>query len=204
MARRSTGKKQETHDKIVRTAAAAIRKHGYSGTSVADIMAEAGLTHGGFYAHFESREAMLAEALDAAANQSLERLAKSSDGAAPAEALDTLVGAYLSDRHLAAPELGCTLATLGGETSRQAPELRRVATRRVRELADLLARQMPGWGTAARQDDALAAMSCMVGALMIARAVDDPELGKTIRAAARKLIRNGISSATARTPTPKH
>src|SRR5688572_14076366 len=106
-------KKQETHDKIVRTAAVAIRRSGYDGASVAAIMDEAGLTHGGFYAHFESRDAMLAEALDQGAAEALDRLGKASDGVAPGEALHAVVASYLSDRHLASPERGCTLAALG-------------------------------------------------------------------------------------------
>ena len=76
--RRSADQKRETHDRIVETAARAIRRDGFEGTSVADIMGEAGLTHGGFYAHFDSREAMLAEAFDAAAADSLTRLTRAS------------------------------------------------------------------------------------------------------------------------------
>lgn len=193
MPRGPTAKKQETHDRIVRTAAAAIRKHGYDGISVADLMAEAGLTHGGFYAHFESRDAMLAEALDQAADDSLGRLAKVADGVPPEAALDKTIDSYLSDRHAAEPERGCTLAALGSETVRQSPEVRRVATRRVRELADILERQMPGWGTATRHEDALGVMSTIVGALMIARAVDDPQLSKQIRAAAKRLVSRRVT-----------
>jgi TetR/AcrR family transcriptional repressor of nem operon len=187
-------KKQETHDKIVRTAAVAIRRSGYDGASVAAIMDEAGLTHGGFYAHFESRDAMLAEALDQGAAEALDRLGKASDGVAPGEALHAVVASYLSDRHLASPERGCTLAALGSETPRQTPEVRRVMTRRVRELASLLERQLPGWGEPGRHEEALGAMSAMVGAMVIARAIDDPALGKAVRAAAAKLIRTGTAA----------
>lgn len=188
MPRGTTQKKQETHERIVRTAAAAIRKHGFHGISVADIMEEAGLTHGGFYAHFASRDAMLAEALDAAAGESLGRLAKASDGVAPADALETTVNTYLADRHADAPERGCALAALGSETSRQSPEVRRVQTRRIREMADLIERQMTGWGKPGRHEDALAVMSTIVGAVILARAVDDAKLAKDIRAAAKRMI----------------
>ncbi len=193
MARRPGTKKQETHDRIVRTAASAIRKHGFQGISVADLMEEAGLTHGGFYAHFESREAMLAEALDEAANDSLGRLSKVADGVAPEDALDTTVDYYLSDRHVDAVERGCTLAALGTETARQSPEIRRVATRRVRELADLIERQMSGWGKTARHEDALGVMSTIVGALLIARVVDDPKLSKDVRASAKRLVARRVA-----------
>jgi TetR/AcrR family transcriptional repressor of nem operon len=190
----TSSKKQETHERIVRTAADAIRAHGYDGVSVAEIMEQAGLTHGGFYAHFASRDAMLAEALDRAAADSLDRLARASDGKRPEDALGAVVESYLSDRHLAAPETGCTLAALGSETRRQTPPVRQVATRRVRELADLLERQMPGWGEAGRHEDALGAMSCMVGALVIARLVDDPALAKAVRRAAARTIRKAASA----------
>ena len=189
MPRAPSNKKQETHDKIVRTAAAAIRKSGYDGVSVADIMSQAGLTHGGFYAHFPSRDAMLAEALDRASAESLDGFAKASDGKGASEALDAAVAFYLSDRHLASPETGCTLAALASETRRQTPEVRRVATRRVREMVDVIERQMPGWGEAGRHEDALGVMSCLVGSMVIARLVDDPALARSVRAAAARMIR---------------
>jgi TetR/AcrR family transcriptional regulator, transcriptional repressor for nem operon len=193
MPRAPSTKKQETHDRIVRTAATAIRKHGFQGISVADLMEEAGLTHGGFYAHFDSRDAMLAEALDAAANESLDRLGKAADGAKPDDALEATVDFYLSDRHVAHPEHGCTLAALGSETTRQSPEVRKVATRRVREMADVIERQMSGWGKSSRHEDALGVMSTIVGALLIARAVDDPQLSKDIRAAAKRMIARRVT-----------
>jgi TetR/AcrR family transcriptional repressor of nem operon len=188
MARTPGSKKQETHDRIVKIAAAAIREHGYDGVSVADIMDQAGLTHGGFYAHFASRDAMLAEALDRAAGDALEALAKAPDADPSCEPLDALVASYLSDRHLAAPRSGCTLAALGSETRRQTPEVRRIATRRVREMADLVARQLPGWGEAGAHEDALGVMSCLLGALIIARLVDDPALADAVRSAAARTI----------------
>src|SRR3954469_10475131 len=109
MGRPTGTKKAETHERILRTAAAAIRRHGYDGVSVADIMKEAGLTHGGFYAHFDSREAMLAEALERAGAESLESLSRSAESLPSSERLESLVASYLSDRHLGSPESGCTL-----------------------------------------------------------------------------------------------
>jgi TetR/AcrR family transcriptional regulator, transcriptional repressor for nem operon len=191
MPRGTTTKKQETHERIVRTAAAAIRRSGYAGASVADVMDEAGLTHGGFYAHFPSRDAMVVEALDQAFAQTIDRLGKVSDSAPAGNALDTLMDSYLSDRHVEAIDNGCSIAALGSETPRQAPEVRRVMTRRVKEMADLVARQLPSWGDASSHDDALAVLSTMVGALLIARAVDDPALAKSVRASAKRLVDRG-------------
>ena len=194
MPRAPSNKKQETHDKIVRTAAAAIRKSGYDGVSVADIMKEAGLTHGGFYAHFPSRDAMLAEALDRACGDSLDRFAKASDGKPASEALDATVAQYLSDVHLASPETGCAFAALASETRRQTDEVRRVATRRMREAVDVIGRQLPGWGEPGRHEDALGVISCLVGSMVIARLVDDPALARSVRAAAARLIRKATKA----------
>jgi TetR/AcrR family transcriptional regulator, transcriptional repressor for nem operon len=184
--RSDLSRKEATHDRIVHAAARAIRRSGYSGTGVADIMKDAGLTHGGFYAHFDSREAMLAEAADRAGAESvatLERIA----AAAPAEkGLQALTRAYLSKEHLEGPDSGCPMAALGSEMPRQAPEVRRAATRRIKEAVDLVARQLPDWGKPGAHEQALATVSMMVGAMVLARAVDDPKLSDAIRSAALK------------------
>jgi AcrR family transcriptional regulator len=185
MARQVGTKKAETHDRIVREAAKAIRRDGYAGTSVADVMHAAGLTHGGFYAHFPSREAMLAEGLDLAAAEAAESLLGAAARRAAADDIDpleALVDSYLSDRHVAATETGCTIAALGSETRRQSPEIREVATERTQELLKMIERQAGG------REQALAALSTMVGALVIARIVDDPALSAEVRAAAKKAV----------------
>jgi AcrR family transcriptional regulator len=181
-------RKEATHERIVDVAARAIRRSGYDGTGVADIMKEAGLTHGGFYAHFASRDALLAEAGDRAGAESV-ALAASIAAAAPAgEALQRIVEAYLSDDHLAAIETGCPIAALGSEMPRQAPEVRRAATIRIKEMIDLLARQMPDWGQPEAHERAMMLMCGLVGATMIARAVDEPKLSKALRLAALKQL----------------
>src|SRR4051794_13161143 len=97
MTLRAGSKKEETRQRIVRAAARAIRKHGYGGVGVADVMNEAGLTHGGFYAHFESRDALLAAGADQAGAESIEILARAIAAAKPGEELTALVETYLSD-----------------------------------------------------------------------------------------------------------
>lgn len=178
--------KDATHDRIVAVAARAIRRSGYDGTGVADIMKEAGLTHGGFYAHFESREAMLAEAARRACAESAAAVAEVVAGASPDTALVSALTAYLSREHLERVEVGCPLAALGSETARQAPEVRRVATRHIKEMIDLVARQSPDWGRPGAHERALVTVATMVGALMLARAVDDPGLSDDLREAALK------------------
>jgi len=182
MARTPGSIKAETHERIVKTAARAIREHGYGGASVADVMKQAGLTHGGFYAHFESREAMLEEAVDCAASEGRARLTAVSERAEPGRELEAIVGSYLSDHHVEHPGSGCTLAALGSETARQAPALRKIATRQVNGLAELLAAQLPG-DAAENRERALAMLSAMVGAIALSRVVDDPALSRALREA---------------------
>lgn len=185
-------KKEQTRERIVRAAAQAIRKHGYEGVGVADVMKEAGLTHGGFYAHFPSRDALLAQAAEQAGIESMENMSRALSRAKPGEELMALVDAYLADRHAEAAEqgLGCALAAAGSEVPRQNDDVRRAVTRRVKELIGLVERQFPDWGKSAAHEKAMAIVPCMVGALMLARAVDDPQLSRNIRKAAREMIRN--------------
>jgi TetR/AcrR family transcriptional regulator, transcriptional repressor for nem operon len=184
--RSDLSRKEATHDRIVHAAARAIRRSGYSGTGVADIMKDAGLTHGGFYAHFDSREAMLAEAADRAGAESVATLERIAAAAPPEKGLQALTRAYLSKEHLEGPDSGCPMAALGSEMPRQAPGVRRAATRRIKEAVDLVARQLPQWGKPAAHEQALATLSMMVGAMVLARAVDDPKLSDAIRSAALK------------------
>ena len=178
--------KEASHERIVAAAARAIRRSGYDGTGVADIMKEAGLTHGAFYAHFASREAMLAEAADRAGAESVAAAASAVAKAPPEKALTAMLSAYLSKEHLEHAELGCPVAALGSEMPRQAPEVRHAATRRIKEMIDLVARQSPEWGRPSAHERALVTVATMVGALLLARAVDEPALSDGLREAALK------------------
>ena len=180
--------KEASHERIVAAAARAIRRSGYDGTGVADIMKEAGLTHGAFYAHFPSREAMLAEAAGRACAESAAVAAEVVAGADPEKALESMFRAYLSKEHLEQIERGCPLAALGSETPRQAPEVRRAATRHIKAMIDLVARQSPDWGQAEAHEQALVTIATMVGALLLARAVDEPALSDRLREAALKRL----------------
>ena len=183
-----TAAKEESHERIVQAAARAIRRSGYDGTGVADIMKEAGLTHGAFYAHFESREAMLAEAADRAGAESNAFAAGVIAAAPPEQSLKALMQAYLSKEHLASIETGCPVSALGSEMPRQSPVVRRAATLRIKEMIDLVARQSPDWGQPGAHERALAAVAAMVGTLMLARAVDDPALSDALCSATLKRL----------------
>ncbi|SDO43718.1 transcriptional regulator, TetR family [Rhodoferax sp. OV413] len=182
---RSTAK-EASHERIVSAAARAIRRSGYDGTGVADIMKEAGLTHGAFYAHFASREAMLAEAAGRACADSAAIAADVVASVPPEQALAYMLHAYLSRENLEQVEQGCPLAALGSETVRQTPEVRRVTTRYIKEMVDLVARQSPDWGQPGVHERALVTVATMVGTLLLARVVDEPALSDSLRAAALK------------------
>ena len=185
--------KEESHERIVAAAARAIRRSGYDGTGVADIMKEAGLTHGAFYAHFPSREAMLAEAAKRACAESAAVAADVVADVTPEKALESMLCAYLSRGHLEHVEAGCPLVALGSETPRQAPEVRRAVTRHIKAMIDLLARQSPDWGQPGAHEQALVTIATMVGALLLARAVDEPSLSDRLREAAlKRLVPAGI------------
>ncbi len=182
--RTESSRKEATHERIVETAARAIRRSGYGGTGVADIMKEAGLTHGGFYAHFDSREAMLAEAADRAGADGMDLLERVAAAAPPKQALKAMLRAYLSKEHVEGTETGCAVAALGSEMPRQSAKVRRAATRRIKEMIDLVARQLPDWGKPDAHAHALVTVATAVGALVLARAVDDPKLSNALRQAA--------------------
>lgn len=180
-------RKQLTHDRIVETAARALRSTGFDGVGVAGIMQQAGLTHGGFYAHFASREALLAEALEHAGRESAQRLQRTiaagqERGLTPFRAL---VEGYLSERHLKAPEAGCPVAALASEMPRQAVAVRQVAAGRVESLLAAVEAALPE-GCAPGTATAVAGQ--LVGSLQLARALGDTAAGRRHLATARRLL----------------
>jgi TetR/AcrR family transcriptional regulator, transcriptional repressor for nem operon len=177
-------RKEATHERIVETAARVIRRSGYDGTGVAEIMKEAGLTHGGFYAHFDSRDGMLAEAADRAGADTVAFLTRVAAEVAPKKALEAMLRTYLSKEHVESAETGCAVAALGSEMPRQPAKVRRAATRRIKEMIDLVARQSPDWGQPGAHERALVTVATALGALVLARAVDDPKLSDAVRQAA--------------------
>ena len=180
-------RKDLTHDRILETAARAIRRGGFHGVGVAGIMGEAGLTHGGFYAHFSSRNALLAEALARAGQDSaaLIEQARAAGQARGASALRALVEGYLSDRHLTAIEAGCPVAALASEMPRQSPEVRAASAQRVRGLVAAVRRALPKGAPA---DGSRVIASQLVGALQLARALGDNAEGRALLKASRRAL----------------
>lgn len=178
---------ETTHERIVDAASRTLRRNGYAGVGVADVMKQAGLTHGGFYAHFASREALLAEAMEHAGEGSAELLNRRMETARARgqSALRALVDSYLSEAHLRGIEQGCVVAALGSEMPRQAPRLHASSTDRVRKLIAVVQRALPEGGT---PEQAMAIAGTLVGSLQLARALGSGAQGRAMLAAARKAL----------------
>jgi TetR/AcrR family transcriptional repressor of nem operon len=173
------GRKAETRDRILRAAARSFRRTGIGGSGVADVMRAAGLTHGGFYAHFASKDDLVTAACAAATDETRGRLAKLAANAGPDGAFAAIVQAYLSEEHRDRPDGGCTMATLGPEIARGDGAARAVFTRHLTRLFDLVASTLPA-GDADRRGQAIAVQATLLGALVMARSTDDPALSREI------------------------
>jgi len=167
--RKPDGRKAETRRRILDAAGALFRAHGIDGVGVDAIMHEAGLTHGGFYLHFASKEALVAEVAAASLARAAARWDQISREPDRTAALTRIVGSYLDPEHVAEVSQGCMLTTLGPEVARR-PDSRGGITQALRIMLDALARVLPG------RHDAVAALSTMVGAVVLARISDDPDL----------------------------
>ncbi|MRX08788.1 TetR family transcriptional regulator [Pseudoduganella sp. FT25W] len=174
-------------ERIVETAARLFREKGYDGIGVSDLMKSAGLTHGGFYGHFESKEDLLAEAAAHALKKSVERwegfMADGRDAA-----LDKIRASYLSETHRDHPESGCAVTALGPDIGRLGDKARHAMTEGARGQIAVLQQLMPAEDAAEQRKQALAQYAAMVGAIVLARAVDDEALSAEVLAAARDAL----------------
>ena len=166
-------------ERIVDVACRLFRQRGFDGVGVVDLMQEAGLTHGGFYGHFASKEDLMAQACERALAAAVARWGKLS-GHADGKPLVAITRHYLSPRHRDDPGSGCVVAALGADAPRHGAGVRHAITTGVRSLLEVLARAVPGRTRPARRKAALTAFAGMVGALVLARAVDDAELSEEI------------------------
>jgi TetR/AcrR family transcriptional regulator, transcriptional repressor for nem operon len=165
--------KAATHERVVGVAAKRFRELGLDGIGVADVMQEAGVTVGGFYKHFHSRDELVVEAL-AAAFHDLDRWEEH------AGTLTALLGNYLSAEHRDAPGTGCALGALVGDMSRASRSARAVYTARVKRSLAHAAGLVPAKGASQRRARAMLMLSAMLGAINLARAVSDPALSREI------------------------
>ncbi|HEV8190937.1 MAG TPA: TetR/AcrR family transcriptional regulator [Ktedonobacterales bacterium] len=182
----SKAHKERTHAQIVRTAAQAFRREGVHAMAIPRLMGEAGLTHGGFYAHFRNKDALVAEACDTALNDIGQQLIQAVQDAPPDEKVRTVVRWYLSRTHRDRPELGCAIPSLGSEIARESTAVRAAFTAGLERYASQLARALPGPEDGhAHSEDVLQLLSGMAGAVLVSRAVDDPALSDRILRDAR-------------------
>jgi AcrR family transcriptional regulator len=194
MSRIPNTRKQDTHERIVDVAARAIRRNGYAGVGVADVMKEAGLTHGGFYAHFDSRDALLVEALDRAGRESGEAVTRAVErrAAKGLSAFRALVEAYLGDEHLASLETGCPVAALACDMPRQSDAVREASAARVRRLVAGVQSALPH----ASRATASVVAGTLVGTLQLARALGANADGRALLSAARKALLQQYDAAS--------
>lgn len=176
----SKEKAAENRDRILTEASRMFRESGLSGVGVDALTEAAGLTHGSLYSRFGSKERLAAEAVTHARNTSAARISD-------VGTLDAYVARYLSAEHRERRGDGCVIAALVGEIPRQGAAVRHSFTDAVRAFTKRIADLMPGRKS---EDEALAIVATMVGALTLARAVDDPDLSGRILAAARDLSRS--------------
>lgn len=174
-------------ERIIDAAARLFREKGFDGIGVAGLMKEASLTHGGFYGHFGSKDDLEVQACRHALARSLSLWEKRAD-AAPDDPLAAITDAYLTVRHRDDPGAGCLLAALGPDLSRRSPGVRRVTTEYLNAAFGLLAKLVPGRSKAARRRKAIATYAGLVGALVLARAVDDDVLSREILDTVREAV----------------
>jgi TetR/AcrR family transcriptional repressor of nem operon len=180
----------ENRERIVETAARMFRESGLDSVSVDAIMNAAGLTHGGFYGHFESKEALVEEAVERALERGVRKQSRHTN-------LGGLVSDYLSERHCADRANGCAITALGSDIARQGKGVRRGLTTHVRAQLDRFTRLLKGGTARSKRRRAIASLAGMVGGLTLARAVDDPALSKEILAATRDAFGRAPRSGSA-------
>ena len=192
--------KQETHARIVRKASVRLREKGAHGIGVADLMKEAGLTHGGFYAHFDSRDALVIEAFVYAMDRSLEHWRKLAEETSPEKRLTTIIETYLSPSHRDDPGHGCAITSLGAEIARESPKTRRAFAAKMDQLIQLIADQIQELPPKAARKQATSLLATMMGTLVLSRIAGSGELSDEVLQAGKEAA---LARAAALQPATK-
>jgi TetR/AcrR family transcriptional repressor of nem operon len=200
LMRYSKEHKLETHARIVKKASVRLREKGAHGIGVADLMKEAGLTHGGFYAHFDSREALVIEAFAYAMDRGTERWRKLAEQTPPDQRLASIVDSYLTPLHRDDPGRGCAIPTLGAEIARESPKTRKAFAAKLEQMIDMLAAQIPDVPRKAARKQATAAIATMMGTLVMARVAGSGDFSDEILGAGRDAV---LDRATPPKPAAK-
>jgi TetR/AcrR family transcriptional repressor of nem operon len=192
--------KQETHDRIVRKASVRLREKGAHGIGVADLMKEAGLTHGGFYAHFDSRDALVIEAFSYAMERSTERWRVMAAEIPPEKRFAAIVDSYLTAIHRDDPGRGCAVPTLGAEIARESPRTRKAFAAKIDEMIEMIADQLPGLPRKTARRRAMAALATMMGTMVLSRIAGSGEFSDEVLGAGREAV---LGRSPAKPPAKK-
>ena len=192
--------KQETHARIVKKAATRLREKGAHGIGVADLMKDAGLTHGGFYAHFDSREALVIEAFNYAMDRATERWRKVTAEVAPEKRLSTIVDGYLSATHRDDPGQGCAVPALGAEIARESLKTRKAFALKLDQMIDMITDQIQDVPRKTARKQAMATLATMMGAIVMSRIAGNGEMSDEILSAGREAA---LGRAAAKAPAKK-
>lgn len=185
--------KQRTRDAVLKAAARAIREHGPQGVGVAAVMSAAGLTHGGFYAHFASRDDLIAAGVDRMFEEGRALIARTGEGLSPAQGMAAYLDAYLSTRHRDTRSSGCPLPYLSADAPRLTPAARQRYADGVASLTAALAARLEALGRADAETEASSVLSEMVGALALARAEPDRERSDLILSRSRDALKRRLN-----------
>ncbi|CRM21275.1 TetR/AcrR family transcriptional regulator [Pseudomonas sp. 25 R 14] len=188
--RYSQNHKAQTHQRIIKEASVRFRRDGIGATGLQPLMKALNLTHGGFYAHFKSKDELVEKALQAAATELDAHCEMLFSQERPLEAF---IDSYLSEWHHTSPDQGCPLPTMSselGQRGQQSPTTDAVLDARLKQIETALA-------SPSADEQSLVIMSTLVGALVLARSVDNPELATRILDVVRESLKTGINTATA-------
>ena len=177
--------RRQTHSRIVENASYGLRQKGAEGLSVVELMKLAGLTHGGFYNHFDSRAALVSEAIAFAMDQTTERWEKLANGKADGERFEALIADYLSPRHRDDPKRGCALPALAADVARSSPSERRAFAFKLEKMIDAFVELLPDEAPEQARQIATGALATMVGSIVLSRAVGVEKLSDSILDAGR-------------------
>ena len=199
----SKAEKSKTHERVVTLAAKRFREKGLTGIGIAELMKEAGLTVGGFYKHFDSRDELVAEALGSALH-TWKRRADAAASGGPPFTYESLIKDYLSEAHRDHPGAGCPVGALAGDIARSDERTRAVVTRQVAEQIELLANLIHETSKKekrAARSRAILTYCALVGAISMARAVSDEQLSREILKTVAQLLRNPAAKVVPRQHT---
>jgi TetR/AcrR family transcriptional repressor of nem operon len=185
----SKAEKAETHKRIVKIASKRFREDGLAGIGIAELMKEAGLTVGGFYKHFDSRDDLVAEAVGSAFGGWKRRVDAAASGGPPVS-YAKLIDDYLNHAHRDNPGTGCAFSALAAEIARSGKQTRALATEQIRNDLQLIASLLPGKSKRAARSKAILTFSALVGAMSLARAISDEALSLEILKTVAEVLKN--------------